>query len=105
PLRLPAFRDMWADCLARSSEDIRERISAGVSSTAEVHSLAGGWPFYAKVIGEHMAAGCVDTDTFYENLLQHFSVVWSRLSEAERVTVLEAACGTTPRRPVNDLIR
>ncbi len=95
PLDSEAFRQMWEQCLADSSPAVRQHISMTNIKLDSIYEQAGGWPFYGKVIGQHMSSGSYNEDAIYEALVDHFTVIWSRLNFAERKQ-LNAVCKGLP---------
>jgi hypothetical protein len=104
PLDREPFLEMWDYCLANSSPEVRGRVMASSLSSDNIYDLAGGWPFYGKIIGHQLAAG---NDDLFGALVQHFSVIWTRLSEESRVCLEHATRGQHVREDavLSELIR
>jgi len=97
PLDFEAFQEMWEQCLNDSSPTVRERVAGADLELAAIYELAGGWPFYGKIIGHLLSAGHHQENEFYEALLQHFGVIWSRLTPIERKQLTIAEQGLPQR--------
>lgn len=106
PLDEPAFEAMWRQCLDGSSPEARARVSQAGVAVDQVYSLAGGWPFYGKVIGTYLCAGTYSPEVAYDTLHQHFDVVWSHLTDVQREQLIRCRGGCDAERDgtLNDLI-
>jgi schlafen family protein len=86
PLDTAGFGTMWMSCLSRSRVD--EAVRRNWPPPQTVHELAGGWPFYGKVIGDQLVRNQpearVDQAQVFESLRPHFQVIWNRLSPSEQ---------------------
>jgi hypothetical protein len=105
PLGLQPFEEMWQHCLNLSSEDIAEVISTTGIRPKDVYAMTGGWPFYVKVVGEHLSTGGADERIIYESLYQHFNILWSRLTTPERKVLKSQSQDAAQSLTINDLIR
>ncbi|WKZ41840.1 MAG: hypothetical protein QY328_07285 [Anaerolineales bacterium] len=95
PLEYGDFKKMWEKCKSKTSTDIIEVINKSPVDTKEAFELSGGWPFFGKVIGEHLSVGIYNYDMIYDSLIQHFSVIWSRLSNTEKEILRDLAQNKT----------
>ena len=84
PLDAESFSQMWDSCLSASSPSMRNNVIETKLDINKIFNLAGGWPFYGKVIGELLSTDIQDEAIIYESLFQHFNTIWTRLSDDER---------------------
>lgn len=84
PLDFLSFTKMWDQCLVDSSLDIVKLVEKSNISLETIFDLAGGWPFYGKVIGAHLCSSQYNETFFYDSLFQHFSVIWAKLTHLEQ---------------------
>ncbi|WP_437642626.1 phosphorylase family protein [Sorangium sp. So ce854] len=95
PLAPEPFEAMWRSCLDDSTVDARRRASG--TAVEDVYALSGGWPFYGKLIGQHLASGG-SLDSIRNIAWLHFSVTLNRRHvAAERSILLAAANGLLTR--------
>lgn len=85
------FVQMWEHCVRESAERARINITNSGLDVNEIYELAGGWPFYAKLMGDYLSTGVYQQPVIYEALIQHFNVIWSHLEPAERVLLKDVS--------------
>ena len=91
PISIVDFTQMWEHCVRESAERVRLNITNSGWHIDDIYKLTGGWPFYAKVIGDYLSTGVYQRPIFYESLLQHFNVIWSHLDSSERTLLKDVA--------------
>ena len=95
PIESSDFQKMWSQCLSNCSEDVQKRIMGTNLEADDIYELTGGWPFYGKVVGHQLSSQYYKKDMFYEALLQHFGVIWNRLTDYERKELIGTDKGIT----------
>lgn len=91
PIGYVDFVQMWEHCVRESAERARINITNSGLDVNEIYELAGGWPFYAKVMGDYLSTGVYQQPVIYESLIQHFNVIWSHLEPSERVLLKDVS--------------
>jgi hypothetical protein len=99
PLNLKSFTKMWEHCLSTSSLDVRRSVVAGNIDAEIAYLLAGGWPFYGKLIGEHLGLGSYIEDDIFDIASLNFQKMWFRLEETEREQILDVVKGKRLKMP------
>ncbi len=84
PIGPESFKKMWNKGVEETEEELRTNLVNSPYGIEEVYTLAGGWPYYGKVIGQLISMGNYDETSYYQTLLQHFNVVWLRLDDREK---------------------
>lgn len=106
PISFDAFRQMWVSCVEGCSREVQRRL-AGNEMVQEAFTLSGGWPFYGKLIGQHLASGG-SLDAIRDGARLHFSVMLNRRHDpAERRLLLASAASGLRREEsaVRELLR
>lgn len=103
PLAAADFYAMWKHCVSLCSDDDRKRLKD--IDVAYVYELAGGWPFYGKVIGQHaLVDASVDEVHLADVLRPHFEVIW-RQRTAEEKRALADVTKERPHSSITELLR
>ena len=96
PLSREDFAAMWAYCINGCSEGERKAVAA--ADMQMVYDMTGGWPFYGKVVGQHIVVdGEFREQHAAESLRPHFEVIWKQRSEEERQILFDVLAGRTTR--------
>lgn len=85
PLEQEPFTEMWSHCFENTSPDLKQKILDSSLPVEDIYALSGGWPFFGKLIGDHLA-----TDNYegvYEAARSHFETFWSHLTDVDRVII------------------
>jgi hypothetical protein len=94
PITLEDFAAMWQQCLADSDREVCEFLGKTTMSVEQIYDLVGGWPFYGKVIGQHLITYPeMKNPALLEQLEPLFQITWNERAENEQEQLLAALEG------------